>query len=54
MESERSDIRLSSIALIEERVHGWNETEENADPNEIVRLAKRVWGLGESEGYWMG
>ena len=28
--------------------------EDHLDPKEAVRLAKRIWTLGEKEGYWSG
>ncbi|GJJ15688.1 hypothetical protein Clacol_009966 [Clathrus columnatus] len=55
VETEKSDIRLSSIATIEAELYDRNKLgKEEADPKELVRLAKRVWGLGETEGYWVG
>lgn len=52
-DSERSDATLKSMATIEAEFRKWKE-EKDVDGAEAVRLAKRVWTLGEKEGYVVG
>ncbi|KAF8584696.1 SET domain-containing protein [Ramaria rubella] len=51
-DADRSDTRLSSMATIQTRFGRWEESD--VDGREAVRLAKRVWALGEKESYWGG
>lgn len=48
----RSDTLLSSMVTIHAEFMKWRE--DHLDPKEAVRLAKRIWTLGEKEGYWSG
>ncbi|KIJ54846.1 hypothetical protein M422DRAFT_24744 [Sphaerobolus stellatus SS14] len=51
--NEISDMGLNAMSTIEAEFRKWRQ-DTTMDGAEAVRLAKRVWTIGEKVGYWAG
>ena len=47
-----SDVRLTTMSGLYKRLSTWGQGE--IDAREAIRVVKRIWAIGEEEGYTSG